>query len=244
MRSMREIMLLVEGKDASFPTVNGDAMVGEIMSLMGILEGMDFEFSADWVKDALAEVKQRKLECEHDVAAQRLKDETEGTGEDEQPESDPEPSEEDEGDSEDETEKKVEESAEETEESFDVPAAYREAADAVQSKNSHAQGILADVVTAERVWKDNQKVDPDNLANDVDESGYLTCMQAQRDLLSAIEGVTPSKPSSYNAVIQGVHGVLELMSKDDSEVKPEFVGAVKKELENLLPLLRFTLTVV
>lgn len=227
MRSMRDIMTLLEGHD--FPAVNNDELVGKIMSLMGILSGMGFSFNAEWVSDVMAKVKQQKLECEHDEAGERLKAETEG-----EPEAD--------------DEERVEEGEEspepaEPESGFDAKEAFLETADTVFASVSHASSVLADVVTAERTYKDGKVVDPDNLGQEVDESDYLTCMDAQRDLVAAFESVKPSKPSTYRAVIDGVDAVLAVISKDKSDDKPEFVAAVKAELESLLPLMRFSLTV-
>lgn len=230
MRSMRDIMALLEG---DFPTLNQDEMIGKIMSLMGILSGMEFTFKADWATEAMAKVKEAKLQAEADEAGERLKAETEGEtveeGEDE------------EADSED-----AEEEAEETPSdasSFDAKTSYREAADAIFSEHTHASKILADVVTAERTYKDGKTVDPDNLGQEVEESGYLTVLNAQRDLVAAFEGVTPSKPHTFAAVIDGVDETLKMISQDDSGDNPGFVDSVKAELEYLLPLMRFSLTV-
>lgn len=224
MRTMRDIINLLEG---SFPTTNNDEMAGKIMSLMGILQGMGFEFKADWVADSVDMVKQAKLETEHDEAEQRLRD---GTGEDKE---------------EDETEEgedeEVTESEEPAESAFDAKGALAEAADKVFGKGSHASGILADVVTKERLHRDSRKVDPDNLGGEDEETTYLACMNAQRELVGTFESVTPSKPSTYKGVIEGIDDVLSMIGKDNSDEKPEFVDAIRKELEYLLPLMRFCL---
>ncbi|RYD56952.1 MAG: hypothetical protein EOP83_21195 [Verrucomicrobiaceae bacterium] len=74
MHSMRDIMTLMEGprkKPAAFPVVNTEEMLGKVMSLQSILQGMHFEFNAEWVNGAIKEVNAKKLSFERQMAEER-----------------------------------------------------------------------------------------------------------------------------------------------------------------------------
>lgn len=215
MHSMRDIMTLMEAprkKAAAFPTVNPDELLGRIMNLMAILQGMNFQFKADWVASMVEQAKQQKLATERQAA-----EDHERYGDEHNP----------------------------ADFTFDVKEAYRDLAEPFYRKASHAFNILADAQVAQRVYQDSMATNPDDPNDMVEDSDYLRSLQAQRNLGQAIEAINPSRSSTFAAVLDGIESVLQTfnnaMSAGDQRVPPEWLDSVEKELEHLLPLMRFTL---
>jgi hypothetical protein len=199
-------------KAAAFPVVNHEELLGKVMHLMAVLQGMNFEFKADWVSGLVDMAKQKKLEFDRQAA-----EDAERQGDEFNP----------------------------SEWQFDVKEVYAEIAEPFYRKASHAFNFLADAQVAERVYQDQMVRDPDNLSDMVEDSDYLRCIRAQRNLGQAIESINPSRVSTFTNVIHGIEGVIETfrnaMGGGDQRVPPEWLDSVEKELCHLLPLMRFTL---